>query len=101
LPSYAYRCSKGHVTERTFATSGDKTRTTRCRCGRRAEFSIKDTFGGGHVQSIGDGIEHYHVGLGMPIRGNSHLRLVQKQRGCSDWEPDSKLRSRIESEVYR
>jgi len=91
LPSYAYRCSAGHVTERTYATSGDKTQTVRCECGRRARFSIRDTFGHGHLQSVGDGIETFHEGLGCYIRGNSHLRQVQKQRGCHDWEPDSRI----------
>lgn len=41
----------------------------------------------GTIQAIPDIPEHFNVSLDCRVRGRTHLRQLQKERGCQDYEP--------------
>ncbi len=43
---------------------------------------------------IADVPEHYNVTLGEYVRGRTHLRQLQRQFGCHDYEPQGDQRAR-------
>lgn len=90
MPCYLYSCPKGHVTERTFVSHRDRTKSTRCDrrgCHRRARYSFGATAQAATVQVIPDIADHWNVTVDMRVRGRRHLKDLQKRHGFSDYEP--------------
>jgi len=51
MPTYTYSCKCGELTDRTFTSYIDKTETTKCSCGARAEYDFGATAAGGTLRS--------------------------------------------------
>lgn len=86
MPMYEFGCPNGHVVEHFFRMNDERPATIPCECGAESKriFSLAGI--------VPDFPEHYNISLGRVVKGRQHLRQLQKQLGCHDWEPGKKER---------
>lgn len=80
MPLYDFSCEQGHVTEKFFGMNDEKsTECSTCGGPTRRIFALAGV--------VPDFPEHFNISLGRVVKGRQHLRQLQKQLGCHDWEP--------------
>src|SRR3989442_15983472 len=85
--TYLCACKCGRVSERTFSSCSDRTKTTACVCGRRARYDFAATVHSStQVYVTPDIPEHWNITTGCPIRSRRQLQELQKRHGWQDYE---------------
>jgi len=91
MPLYPYRCEAGHESDEFFHMQDEKPWAIPCAtCGQPATRAVV-------LPTIRADIpEHFNETLGMTVRGRTHLKTLQHDLGCQDFEPSSKLREELD-----
>jgi putative FmdB family regulatory protein len=90
MPAYPYRCDQGHETDVFFHMADTKPPVVACEsCGQPAKRAVVLP----RVQ--GDIPEHFNETLGMAVRGRTHLKQIQREQGCQDYEPGPSMREKL------
>lgn len=88
MPTFSYRCARGHVTDQFFTPGEPRTATSRCgKCRRRATYSLNATLASSRLYTIPDVPEHWNTSIDQPVRSRRHLRDLQKRNGWQTYEP--------------
>ena len=82
MPEYPYECPLGHETDLFFHMTEDRPRIIPCpSCGLEARKTVASISVGRIVN------EHFNESLGCVVKGSRHLRQLQKENSCHDYEP--------------
>lgn len=83
MPVYEYLCEHDHKSQ-TIRTIEERNDPAFCpTCGKPARLTVSAPV----LPSIAEIPKHFNESLGMVIESRDHLRYVQNQRGCEDFDP--------------
>jgi len=86
MPTYIYTCKNGHDLEEFRPIDR---RNEACTCSECAEDMTRNTgLELASQQLIPDIPEHFNQSTMCGIRGRTHLRQIQRERGLSDYDPN-------------
>jgi hypothetical protein len=88
VPLYPYRCENGHDHDHFYWMTDERPASIPCPTCTAPSVRIFT------VNTVQDDFpEHYNVSLGCVVKNRQHMRQLQREKGCHDWEPikDSSL----------
>lgn len=85
MPTYLYTCRNGHDLEEARPIEN---RNERCACPECGEdMTRNEALELASQQHIPEIPEHFNLSTNCVIRGRTHLRQIQRERGLSDYDP--------------